>query len=90
MRGLFEGNSVASGWSLEIPRASNDLDYRGIFDIRLVMYFECLFDRTLFQQDSKPPAGAALQRSRALHLRYAYPDAYFQFRESGARHARDR
>ena len=83
MRELFEGNSVASGWSLEVPRASNDLDYRGIFDIRLVMYFECLFDRTLFQQDSKPPAGAALQRSRALHLRYAYPDAYFQFRESG-------
>ena len=57
MRGLFEGNSVASGWSLEIPRSVNDLDYRGIFDIRLAMYFECLFDRTLFQQDSQPPAG---------------------------------
>ena len=84
MRGLFEGNSVASGWTLEIPRANNDVDLHLVFDLRLVLYFDCLFDHTLFDQDSAPPPGITFQRNRALHLAQHAPDAYFQLRESGA------
>jgi hypothetical protein len=83
MRNLFEGNSAASGWTLEVPRSANDADLRLVFDIRLVLYFECLFDQSLFQQDAAPPQGLRVERTRALDLRQHYPDAYFQLRETG-------
>jgi hypothetical protein len=83
MRSLFEGNSVASGWTLEVPRAANDVDLRLLFDARLVLYFECLFDQTLFDKDSTPLQGVELERTRALNLRQHFPDAYFQLRETG-------
>jgi hypothetical protein len=82
MRALFEGNSVASGWTLEAPRALNDVDLNLIFDIRLVLYFECLFDGDLFAQDAQPPA-VNFDRTRALHLRQHFPDAYYRLRETG-------
>jgi hypothetical protein len=83
MRSLFEGNSVASGWTLEVPRSGNDVDLRLVFDVRLVIYFECLFDQQLFDHDAAPPQGVALQRTRAVNLRQHFPDAYFQLRETG-------
>ncbi|HEX8873667.1 MAG TPA: hypothetical protein VF780_03490, partial [Nitrosospira sp.] len=83
MRNLFEGNSAASGWTLEVPRSANDADLRLVFDIRLVLYFECLFDQTLFQKDAAPPQALRVERTRALDLRQHYPDAYFQLREAG-------
>ncbi|MDE2366732.1 MAG: hypothetical protein KGM95_07355, partial [Betaproteobacteria bacterium] len=83
MRNLFEGNSAASGWTLEVPRSANDADLRLVFDIRLVLYFECLFDQALFQKDAAPPQALRVERTRALDLRQHYPDAYFQLRETG-------
>ena len=83
MRALFESNSVASGWLLEIPKASNDVNLNAIFDVRLVLYFECLFDPTLFVADSTPLAGVHAERSRAYHLRFDYPDAFYSLRETG-------
>ncbi len=83
MRNLFEGNSVASGWLLEVPRAANDVDLRLVFDMRLVLYFECLFDRRLFAGDSQPAPGLTFERSRVLHLRQHFPDAYYTLREGG-------
>lgn len=83
MRALFEGNSVASGWTLEVPKSLNDADLNLIFDVRLVLYFECLFDATLFAQDTQPPAALTLTRSRGIYLKQHFPDAYFQLREHG-------
>lgn len=83
MRDLFEGNSVGSGWTLELPKISNDVDLNLVFDIRLVLYFECVFDHDLFVQDTEPPADVTFERTRALHLRHHFPDAYYQLRESG-------
>ena len=83
MRALFEGNSVASGWTLEIPRGSNDVDLNVVFDIRLILYFECLFDHTLYAQDTRPPLELLLRRSRSLFLRHHFPDAFYQLRETG-------
>jgi hypothetical protein len=54
-----------------------------VFDIRLVLYFECLFDQALFQTDAAPPQELRVERMRALDLRQHYPDAYFQLRETG-------
>ncbi len=83
IRGLFEGSGAASAWALEIPRATNDLDLRNVFDIRLGLYFECLFDMDLYKLDSAPPPAKRLSRSRALHLRFAFPEAFFALRETG-------
>ncbi len=83
MRNLFEGNSALSGWKLEIPRISNDVDLNVVFDIRLVLYFECLFDQNLFNQDTQSLPGVTFERTRALHLRHHFPDAFYQLREGG-------
>jgi tetratricopeptide (TPR) repeat protein len=83
LRNLFDGSSVASGWTLDIPRSANDVDLRLIFDIRLVLYFECLFDEALFNADAVPPQDLRVERTRALDIRQHYPDAYFQLRETG-------
>jgi tetratricopeptide (TPR) repeat protein len=83
IRGLFEGSGAASAWALEIPRTTNDLDLRNVFDIRLGLYFECLFDMDLYKLDSAPPPALRLARSRALHLRFAFPEAFFALRETG-------
>ena len=83
MRALFEGNAVASGWTLEVPPSANDVDLHVVFDIRLVLYFECRYDPELFAQDTQPQDGEDFEHSRALHLRQHFPDAYFQLREHG-------
>lgn len=83
MRNLFEGSSTASGWLLEIPTISNDVNLRAIFDIRLVLYFECLFDNNLFSNDSSPHVGVQLERTRAIHLRYNFPDVFYTLKEHG-------
>ncbi len=83
MRALFEGNSVASGWTLELPRSANDVDLYGILDIRLVLYFECRFARNLYAADLAAVPAAALAASRPVHLRFGFPDAYFELRDRG-------
>src|SRR5262249_17256532 len=49
IRGLFEGCGVATTWNLELPRRSNNLDYRLITDVRLVLYYTARFDAALKQ-----------------------------------------
>jgi len=83
MRPLFAGASVASGWTLEVSPSANDVDLRNIFDARLVLFFECLFDEGLFLKDSQPPPATTFKRTRGLHLRFGFPDAYFTLRQQG-------
>lgn len=86
MRELFEDNAVASGWTLEVPPSANDVDLQEIFDVRLVLYFECRYDRDLFKRDTEFRDGRSdidFERTRAVYLRQHFPDAYYQLREHG-------
>jgi hypothetical protein len=47
VRGLFQGLGLASTWQLHLPKRSNDFDFRRIFDVQLVFYYQAKFDTLL-------------------------------------------
>ena len=82
--GIFEGAGVASSWELELPIGSNDLNYGLISDVRMMLYYEALYDAQLDQWIRRRPMPAAdLQRNICFLLRPRFPDQYFAFQEQG-------
>lgn len=75
---LFENSGVEASWTLGLPRASNDLDYEAITDVKLVLYLEASYDASLAAHVAAfyPTTGAA---SLALSARFHFPDQYFAF-----------
>lgn len=47
VRELFEGFGVAGLWRLELPKNMNDADYRTIADVKVILYFDALYDPEL-------------------------------------------
>jgi len=82
---IFEGAGVAGSWTLEIPRSINDLDFNSITDVRLTFYYHARYDESLandVKSQLNTLAGQNL-RSRSIPLRWAYPDAFFHFQDTG-------
>ena len=77
MLGLFENLAPQGNWTLEIPRASNNLDYDAISDIKLVLYFDADFDEDLrtFLSGFYANTGG---KSVVLSSRFHFPDQYFR------------
>jgi tetratricopeptide (TPR) repeat protein len=74
--GVFEGSGVATAWTLDIPRGSNDLNYEAISDVKLVLYYHGYYDPGLeaVVRAALPATGS---RSRSFSLRFNAPDAFF-------------
>jgi hypothetical protein len=84
IHGLFEGQGVATTWELELPRRANNLDYRLIADVRLVIYYNARFEPKLKAAILAAPAlPGELVHSRSLALRYDFPEAWYPFLDSG-------
>ena len=82
IRGVFEDAGLASMWTLEVPRGTNDLNYDTIRDIRLVFYFESFYDENLAALITAGlPAEGTWQRSYSLATEF--PDAFFRFQDTG-------
>jgi hypothetical protein len=82
--GLFEGHGVGCSWELDMPRRSNNLDYRFITDVRLVLYYNAQFDESLREAVlTRPAAVGELVHARDLLLRYDFPEAWYTFLDSG-------
>jgi hypothetical protein len=84
-RRVFEGAGVASSWRLEIPKATNDIDFGALTDVRLVFYYDARYDPTLKARVLSHLAAlpGVTQRTRSLPLAWLYPDAFFHFQDSG-------
>ncbi len=85
VRGLFQGYGLGATWQLHLPRFSNAFDYRRIFDVRLVVYYQAKFDpllRTAVLQ--KPRRADELATLRNFGLRYDFPDAWYAFYQGGS------
>jgi tetratricopeptide (TPR) repeat protein len=82
---IFEGAGVTGSWILEIPRSTNDIDYNSITDIRLTFYYHTRFDSALETAvKANLNTYAALNlRSRTVPLRWAFPDSFFHFQDTG-------
>jgi hypothetical protein len=84
-RRVFEGAGVCSSWTLELPRAVNDLDFDAITDVRLTFTYEARFDpdlrdRVLAELAALP---ALHERQRPVPVRWLFPDAFFTFYDTG-------
>jgi hypothetical protein len=84
MHGLFEGHGVATTWTLDLPRRSNNADYRLITDVRLVLYYGAYYDRALHDRVlTAPPKPGELIHVRSLLLRFDFPEAWYTLLERG-------
>lgn len=85
VRGLFQGYGLGATWQIHLPRSGNSFDYRRIFDVRLVIYYQAVFDpllRTAVLQ--KPRRTDELATLRNFGLRYDFPDSWYAFYQGGA------
>ncbi|MGQ0570142.1 MAG: hypothetical protein ACT4P5_11570 [Armatimonadota bacterium] len=76
--GLFENSGVAASWRLELPMATNDVDFATISDVRLVLYFYCLHDRDL-EATIRATFPANDEAAQSFSARLHAPDEFFAF-----------
>ncbi len=83
--GLFEGAGVTGTWALEIPRFSNDLDFNTITDVSITFYYNARHDARLEQavKGQILTLDGMNKKSRIIPLRWAFPDRYFHFQDTG-------
>jgi hypothetical protein len=85
MMKIFQGAGVVSSWTLSLPKGINDVDYGALTDVRITFYYKARFDPTLrdtvLAQLAARPGFAS--RQRGIPLRWLYPDAFFQFQNTG-------
>jgi hypothetical protein len=81
---IFENSGVASGWILEFPPESNDIDYQAITNIHLVFYFDAYHSEYVANIVRAEMAANAIYESKVgLGLRFQYPDEFFNFQDTG-------
>jgi len=82
---IFEGAGVCSTWHLEIPPSENDVDYGALTDVELTITYNARYDPGLHDQVIAALAGrpGAAVRQRGIPIRWIYPDAFFDFQNSG-------
>jgi hypothetical protein len=85
MMKIFQGAGVASSWTLSLPKGINDIDYGALTDVRITFYYKSRFDPalrdTVLAQLAARPGFTS--RQRGIPLRWLYPDAFFQFQNTG-------
>jgi hypothetical protein len=84
IHGLFEGHGLATTWELTLPKRSNDLDFRMLSDIRLVIYYSAQFSPELRDATlSREPLPGELVHVRNFLARYDFPEAWYSFLGDG-------
>ena len=80
--GVFENCGVASGWTFELPKHSNDLSYDTITDVKLNFYYTARYYAPL-EQTVKNNLSANGEQSMVIPFRVLFPDEYFTFLDTG-------
>jgi hypothetical protein len=84
VRGLFQGLGVGTTWQIQLPRRSNNFDFRRIFDVRLILYYTAKYDPVLKTNilvlPIRPGENVMLKN---YSLRYDFPDAWYAFYKTG-------
>lgn len=80
--GVFENSGVATGWTIEIPPAANDLNYDTITDIKLILYFTARYD-SIIADIVRAKLPKTDTRSAVYPIRFLFPDEFFHFKDTG-------
>lgn len=84
VRGLFQGIGLGSTWQLHLPKRSNDFDFRRIFDVNLIVYYNAKYDLALRTTVlALPPRPGEMALLRNFALRQDFPDAWYGFYRNG-------
>lgn len=76
--GLFEGHGIATSWELELPPGSNNLDYRLLSDVQLVLYYTARHSEELRDQVlATPPRPGEDVHVRDFAVRFDFPEVWF-------------
>ncbi|MEJ2419207.1 MAG: hypothetical protein P8Y45_20235, partial [Exilibacterium sp.] len=82
---LFENSGVASGWTVEIPPDSNDLNYAAISNIHLTFYYDAFHSKAIEHRVRAELAAAALyEHQLGFRLSSHFPDEFFALQDSGS------
>jgi|GEM_PF-5552279 len=80
----FEGNGVATDWTLELPKAANNFNFETIFDVLVTIDYTALESKDTvlksgktFKQSIIEKLGNSSSDDRAYSLRYDFPDAWY-------------
>ncbi len=77
--GLFEGQGIGGHWQLELPKRSNNFDFRLIADVQLIFYYTAQYNPILKNKIlERPSLPGELIHVRDLALRHDFPEVWFQ------------
>ncbi|MEU1280308.1 hypothetical protein [Streptomyces sp. NPDC005805] len=80
----FENCGVAGGWTLDLPLDVNDVNFRTVTNVHLVLYYDAYYsDRVASTVKAELAAVARDERMIGLALRFQYPDEFFNFQSTG-------
>lgn len=87
VREIFEGFGVSGLWQLELPKHLNDVDFRSIADVQVILYFDALYDPDLehtvkelvWKYEKELSGGQRLDQTVAFSMRQHFPDEFFSF-----------
>ena len=80
----FENSGVAGGWILDLPPDVNDVDFRTITNVHLVLYYDASFSEQVGSWVRAELAAASRdERMLGLAIRFQYPDEFFNFQSTG-------
>src|SRR5262249_10262541 len=85
IHGLFEGHGIGTTWVLDVPRRSNNIDYRLITDVRLVLYYGAYYDDGLRDKIlTAAPKPGEMVHVRSLLLQFDFPEVWYTLLDTGA------
>ncbi|MGW1545183.1 Tc toxin subunit A-related protein [Streptomyces sp. NPDC002309] len=80
----FENSGVASGWILDFPPSSNDLDYRTITNVYMLLYFDTYYNESVRDLvRAEIAASESCEYSIGLGVREHFPDEFFALQNTG-------
>jgi tetratricopeptide (TPR) repeat protein len=79
---VFENCGVATGWTLHVPPDANDVDYRTISDVKVILYYTAQHDEELESavRATLPTTG---ESSTGVPVRLLFPDEFYSFLDTG-------
>ncbi len=80
----FELGPVATNWRLEIPPRANDIDFQLIRDVKLIVYFEALYEEGLRDEVILELLDTIPTRHQMTYdLGFEFPDSFFLLKDTG-------
>ena len=81
---VFENSGVAGGWILDLPFDVNDVDFRTVTNVHLVLYYDAYYSNQVASVVKAELAAAARsEQMLGLALRFQFPDEFFNFQSTG-------